>query len=434
MLFVVVVRSLIKSLIRVLSLLTWSVLKVKGGEVGRGVKEKHNGLSNDTVKDNVVMSPAVDEPMVAFRNNQGTKDGNEGQGVTPLIITASNTGSGLITVHESPNVGIKSLFDAVEITTAQVYVINVVMKLCTIGSRKEWCNLAKNKSCGRFTTEVPIIAAEEKAQRRLEDLEQIYPNDIEEIDLRWQMAMLTMRARRFLKKTRRKLTVNSNETISFDKSNVKCYNCHKRGYFAKKCRAPRNQDNKYKESSRRSVHVETSTFTALVSCDGLGGYDWSDQPEEGPNEASWLSHLQIVNNYKKWLGYENYNAVPPPYTKNFMPPTPDFSFTSLDEFVNKPVVENCKAKSSEEESKVVRKNDDALIIKEWMSDNEEEDVSQPKIEKKTVTPSIAKIEFVKSKQQKKTARKIVKQVEQHRQNTYSPRGNQRNWNNMMSQN
>nr|GFA53688.1 ribonuclease H-like domain-containing protein [Tanacetum cinerariifolium] len=66
-----------------------------------------------------------------------------------------------------------------------------------------------------------------------EDLEQIHPNDIEEMDLRWQMAMLTMRARRFLKTTRRKLTVNGNETIGFDKSNVECYNCHKGGHFAR---------------------------------------------------------------------------------------------------------------------------------------------------------------------------------------------------------
>ncbi|GKA07083.1 putative ribonuclease H-like domain-containing protein [Tanacetum coccineum] len=118
-----------------------------------------------------------------------------------------------------------------------------------------------------------------------EDLQQIYPDDMEEIDLRWQMAMLTIRAIKFLKNTRRKLTVKCNETIGFDKSKVECYNCHKRGYFAKECRAPRNQDNKNKESSRRSVPVETSTSIDLVSCDGLGGYDWSDQAEEGPNYA-----------------------------------------------------------------------------------------------------------------------------------------------------
>ncbi|GJX83567.1 hypothetical protein Tco_0333048 [Tanacetum coccineum] len=97
---------------------------------------------------------------------------------------------------------------------------------------------------------------------------------------------------------------------------------------------------------------------------------------------SWLTHLQvltqslnkliecqIVDNCKKGLGYEKYNAVLPPYTGNFMPPTPDLSFTGLDEFVNKPVVENRK---SDEE---VRKNDDALIIEEWVSDSEEENVS-----------------------------------------------------------
>ncbi|GJY21127.1 hypothetical protein Tco_0393693 [Tanacetum coccineum] len=99
-----------------------------------------------------------------------------------------------------------------------------------------------------------------------EDLQQIHPDDIEEMDLRWQMAMLTMRARRFLKNTGRKLTVNGNETIGFDK-------------------ALKNQENKNKESSRRSVPVETSTSTSLLSCDGLGGYDWSDQAEEGPNYA-----------------------------------------------------------------------------------------------------------------------------------------------------
>ncbi|GJT56376.1 putative ribonuclease H-like domain-containing protein [Tanacetum coccineum] len=179
--------------------------------------------------------------------------------------------------------------------------------------------------------------------------------DIEEMDLRWQIAMLTMRAIRFLKNTRWKLIVNSNETIVFDKSKVECYNCHKRRHFARECRAPRNQDNKKQGKLKRIVSNETSTSYTLCA-------------------------------YVMVFGSTSLH-------RNFMPPTHDLSFTGLDEFVNKPIVENCKAMSSKEKPKVVRKNDDAPCIKEWVSDDEEEDVSQPKIEKKIVRPSIVDYNF-----------------------------------------
>nr|GEW52996.1 hypothetical protein [Tanacetum cinerariifolium] len=78
-----------------------------------------------------------------------------------------------------------------------------------------------------------------------------------------------MRARRFLKNTGRKLNINDNETVDFDKTNVECYNCHKRGHFVTECRAPRAEDNKNRESTRRNVPVETTNSLDLVSCDRL---------------------------------------------------------------------------------------------------------------------------------------------------------------------
>ncbi|GKA60767.1 hypothetical protein Tco_0760174 [Tanacetum coccineum] len=83
-----------------------------------------------------------------------------------------------------------------------------------------------------------------------EDLEQIDPDDLEEMDLQWKMAMLTIRARRFIKRTGRKL----------DSS-----------YKTGKQR---------RENSRRTMTVESPTKNALVAQDGIGGYDWSYQAEE----------------------------------------------------------------------------------------------------------------------------------------------------------
>nr|GEV32077.1 ribonuclease H-like domain-containing protein [Tanacetum cinerariifolium] len=215
-----------------------------------------------------------------------------------------------------------------------------------------------------------------------EDLKQIDVDDLEEMDLRWQMAMLTMRVKRFLQKTGRNLGDNRVTTMGFDMSKVECYNCHRKGHFARECRSPKDtRRTGATEPQRRHVPVETSTSNALVpQCDGIRSYDWSYQAEDEPanfalmaitssssssdNEVQSCSkayskayeqlHSQydkLTNEFQKSridvLSYQvesdseslsssslsnrsqpsgEYHVVPPLITGNFMPPKPDLVF------------------------------------------------------------------------------------------------------------
>nr|GEY78581.1 hypothetical protein [Tanacetum cinerariifolium] len=105
------------------------------------------------------------------------------------------------------------------------------------------------------------------------------------------MAMLTMRARQFIQRTRRNLRANGPTSMGFDMSKVECYNCHRKGHFVRECRSPKDtRRNVAAESQRRNVPVETSTSNALVSqCDGVGSYDWSFQVEEEPTNYALMA-------------------------------------------------------------------------------------------------------------------------------------------------
>ncbi|GJZ08069.1 hypothetical protein Tco_0542352 [Tanacetum coccineum] len=135
---------------------------------------------------------------------------------------------------------------------------------------------------------------------------------------------------------------------------------------------------------------------------------------------------QITDKSRKGVGFVSYNAVPPPHTGLFSPPNLDLSYSGLEEF-QQPEFEGYGPKTSksvsEDISNEVRESPDAPLVEELVSDD--------KLEKKTAFPTVAKIEFVKAKQQEKPVRKPVKYAEMYRSQT--PRGNQRNWNNQKSQ-
>nr|GEW21294.1 hypothetical protein [Tanacetum cinerariifolium] len=90
---------------------------------------------------------------------------------------------------------------------------------------------------------------------------------------------------------RRNLRANGPTSMGFDMSKVECYNCHRKGHFARECRSPKDtRRNSIAEPKRRNIPVETSTLNALVSqCDGMGSYDWSFQAEEEPAKYALMA-------------------------------------------------------------------------------------------------------------------------------------------------
>nr|GEU58348.1 retrovirus-related Pol polyprotein from transposon TNT 1-94 [Tanacetum cinerariifolium] len=263
-----------------------------------------------------------------------------------------------------------------------------------------------------------LLQAIEKRLQKLISQLKIHGESISQED----MAMLTMRARRFLKNTGRNFSLNGNETIGFDKSKVECYNFHKRGHYARECRAQRSQDTKHKKSIRRSVPMETPASPALVSCDSLDGYDWSNQTEEGPTNFALMAYSSISSNSKvstdsncsssclenaKILKEQIDQLLKDLRTSKLNDITYKIGLESIKarllvykkikEFVNepivseptvkKPVVETSEAKASADKPKVVRKSFGSPLIKDWISDSEDEAESKSKIKKKAAKPT-----------------------------------------------
>nr|GEX66469.1 hypothetical protein [Tanacetum cinerariifolium] len=199
-----------------------------------------------------------------------------------------------------------------------------------------------------------------------QDLKQNDSDDLEEMDLKWQMDMLTMRARRFLQRTGRNLGAIGPTSLGFDISKVECYNCYMKGHFAKECRSPKDS----KRNGAAEPQKDEPTNYALMAFSSLSSSSDNEERDDlklklekfQTSSKNLTELLASQTNEKTSLGYnsqgftralfdcddylssesdeswppsslydrfqpsDGHHVVPPPYTGIFMPPKPDLVF------------------------------------------------------------------------------------------------------------
>nr|GEW97101.1 hypothetical protein [Tanacetum cinerariifolium] len=227
-------------------------------------------------------------------------------------------------------------------------------------------------------------------------------------------------------KTGRNLRANGPTSLGFDMSKVECYNCYRKGHFARECRSPKDtRRNCAAEPQRRNVPVEASTSNALVSqCDGVGSYDWSLQAEEELANYALMSFsysrsssdnelrdnalvnlrqtlekaeqerddLKLKSNdsfphspiYDRYQSGNGYHDVPPPYTGTFMPLKPNLVFNNAptDVETDHPVFTVKLSPTKPNQALSLTNRSSAPIIEDWVSDSEDKS--------KTKTPQTSK--------------------------------------------
>nr|GEX56361.1 hypothetical protein [Tanacetum cinerariifolium] len=161
------------------------------------------------------------------------------------------------------------------------------------------------------------------SQIKFEDINQIDEDDMEEMDIKWNMALLSMRADKFWKKTGKKISIQGSDVARFDKLKVECFNCHKMGHFSREFRAPRSQDRGRRDNYRQGSKVEEQASKALMANGKLAGFQIASKDLDN------LFESQRLDKNKKGLGY---SAVPPPLAQLYSSLKMDLSWTGLPEF------------------------------------------------------------------------------------------------------
>ncbi|KAJ9550759.1 hypothetical protein OSB04_014804 [Centaurea solstitialis] len=160
-------------------------------------------------------------------------------------------------------------------------------------------NSCSSQEINEDTVLEAFLASHVKSSLINDDLDQINADDLEEMDIKWQMAMLTLRMKRFIRRTgRNNFDLKRGDKAGFDKSNVRCYKCNEPGHFARECKgvATNNQNNgggsaQAPRFNNRGSHSTPSSSQALVSQEGQG-FDWSDHAEEAVQNQALMAEIK----------------------------------------------------------------------------------------------------------------------------------------------
>nr|GEU55526.1 hypothetical protein [Tanacetum cinerariifolium] len=298
------------------------------------------------------------------------------------------------TIHKDA----KSFMEAIE----KRFGVNAALSISAASSKAIVSTLSNVDSLSDVVIYSFFASQSNSPQLDNEELKQIDPDDLEEMDLKWPMAMLTKRARRFLKRTGRNLGTADHQGTTGTKNLLE-------------------ELSQWKHILQMLWFFSVMQLVAIIRVFKLMKNLLIMHLWHMPHQAHQVLQDQIMSHESnntvpknpendRYKTGERYHDVPPSYTRTFMPPKPDLVFTdnpnASETVANVVNVESSINKTSKDMSKTHRS--DSPIIEDWISDSEDE----TKIES---VPKQREPSFVPPSKHVKTSRESVKKVEHHKQ-------------------